>query len=180
MSYKPERKYILEMKNVTPNYVYGYGGLWFSNSSSGTPKYVETIGSFEILRNDFTIDTSSNNEVYWHIAESGTFLVKWNAIIEVTQTPADDDIYVMGYGSAGSPYTPTMHNASIRTRTDVYRSVSNHSISGTAYQSVELSWVHTSSGGSAAGNMHALANFVTLTSALVNEYIYQRIEITKL
>ena len=178
MSYKPEKKYVMEMKNVTPNYPFGYGGYWFSNSSSGTPTYVETIGSFDILRNDFTIDTSSSSESQWHITESGTFLVKWSAVIEVTQTPADDDIYVFGSGSAGSPYTPAM-SGGVRLRTDVYRSVSNYSISGTAYQSVEQSWVHTSSGGS-GGNMYAYADKVTNTQALVDEFIYQRIEITKL
>jgi len=178
MSYKPEKKYVLEMKNVTPNYVFGYGGYWFSNSSSGTPRYVETIGSFDILRNDFIIDTSSSSESQWYITESGTFLVKWSAVIEVTQTPADDDIYVFGSGSAGSPYTPAMDNG-VRLRTDVYRSITNYSISGTAYQSVEQSWVHTSSGGS-GGNMHAYADWVSNTQALVDEYLYQRIEITKL
>ena len=178
MSYKPEKKHVLEMKNVTPNQVFGYGGLWFSDSSSGTAQSIETIGSFDILRNDFTIDTSSSSESQWHITESGTFLVRWNAVIEVTQTPADDDIYVFGFGSAGSPYTPSM-NGGVRDRTDVYRSVSNYSISGTAYQSVEQSWVHTSSGGS-GGNMFAYADKVTNTQALVDEYIYQRIEITKL
>lgn len=163
------------MKNVNPNTVWGYGGLWFSNNSAGTPAYAEIIGSFEILRNDFTINTSSASASQWYITESGTFSVKWTAIAQVSQTPADTDIWVIG---SNGPYTPTM-NGGTRLRTDVYRQKSNYSLSGVAYHSVEQSWVHTSNGG-AAGNMHGYAREVTNTQALIQNWIYQRIEITKL
>lgn len=198
MSYKPERKYIIEIKDVTPNSVDARGGWWFSDSSSGTPatggsSLPETIGSFEIIQNDFTIDTSASYAGNWYIPEAGTFSVRVKAVMIVNQTPSAEKIYI-GCGGSGSntPYSLNrnrdIHSIGTRLHVDYFRNEHTYSMSYnpdntgnllTTFHTIEHSWIHESTGGQ-GGNMYLVAERISSSTALVEEILYQRIEITKL
>lgn len=189
MTYKPERKYIVEMKDVTANQVYGRGGYWFSNSSSGTASGSETIGSFEILRNDFAINTSSSTAGKWYIPEAGRFKIKVQAIMIVNQTPEADDIFIRGYNGTNNPYTPSrIHNVGTGGDIEYFRNDHTYTMGydpdGTGavltdFYSLKHEWIQESTGGE-GGNMFLQAVGPSPFTALVEEFLYQRIEITKL
>jgi hypothetical protein len=193
MSYKPDRKYIVEIKDVTPSSVYGKGGYWFSNSSSGTPVAAETIGSFEIIQNDFAIDTSNNSAGYWFIPEAGTFSIRVKAVMIVNQTPAADDVYITGLNSnTNNPYSRNrnrdIHSIGTRLHVDYFRNDHTYSMAYnpngagevlTTFHSIEHSWIQESTGNQ-GGNMYLFADRIDIYNGIVEEFLYQRIEITKL
>jgi hypothetical protein len=77
MSYKPERKYISEIKGLVNTSWTETGGRWFDGVE---PAGSHTATSFEILRNDFILLGSGNN---LRLSEAGTYYIKYEAIFDL-------------------------------------------------------------------------------------------------
>ena len=180
MSYKPERKYIAEIKGLTNTAWYETGGRWFDGVE---PNGLHTASSFEILRNDFTLIGSATN---LRLSEAGTYRIEYQCILDLNDTTNPTALRIRTWaGTSGNGYTPTITNAAqryLQTYTGMTRRYTDTTVNGatcrTASMDVIVDYDPT------VGNYNQLGAdyFITTPSyhSAVDEWIYQRIEITKL
>ena len=202
MSYKPERKYIAEIKGLTNSLYYQTGGNWFH----GYEPYEQTPGgvaeqpdSFEILRNDFVINFENPAGSAWKysgsLSEAGTYRFKYDAIIDVADTTEFEKFCIRvfhsgantdGYSPSpgGEPIGSSPYNGAtvFSIREDVVRRYTDVTINGNACRFVTLEFILYYDS-TVQGFNGLFATWFTNTSSPikhVDEWIYQRIEITKL
>jgi hypothetical protein len=197
VSYKPERKYIAEIKGLTNSLYFQTGGNWFH----GYEPYEQTPGgvaeqpdSFEILRNDFVINFDNPAGSSWKysgkLSESGTYHFKYDAIIDAADTTEFEKFCIRVFSSS-TAYTPSpgepignspYNNATaFSLREDIIRKYTDVTVNGNdcRYVTLEFTLDYDST---ATGLKHGLFAMWTSNSSTkhVTEWIHQRIEITKL
>ena len=201
MSYKPERKYIAEIKGLTNSLYYQTGGNWFHGYEiyERTPGGVaEQPDSFEILRNDFVINFENPAGSAWKysgsLSESGTYHFKYDAILHVADTTEFEKFCIRRFGnpainvtdgytpSPGEPIGNSPYNGAspFALRTDVIRRYTDTTINGNNYRNVNLEFI-LDYDSTVLGYNGLFAMWTSNTNTKhVTEWIYQRIEITKI
>lgn len=197
MSYKPERKYIAEIKGLTNSYYYQTGGNWFHgyepNEISG-----DQPSSFEILRNDFVINFENPAGSAWKysgsLSESGTYHFKYDAIVDVADTTEFEKFCIRVYhsGSNTDGYTPSpgvqissspYNGASaFSIREDVIRKYTDVTVNGNPCRYITLEFIldYDSTVQGFNGLFALWTSHYSTATKHVDEWIYQRIEVTKL
>jgi hypothetical protein len=180
VSYKPERKFISEIKGLVNTEWYESGGRWFDGVE---PNAVHTATSFEILRNDFTLIGSGYN---LRLSEAGTYRIQYQCILDLNDTtnPAALRIRTWG-GTSSNGYTPTISNGYqyyLQTYTGMTRAYTDTTVNGVTCRSASLDV--TVDYDPTVGSSNQLgADYLIQTPSYhsaVDEWIYQRIEVTKL
>jgi len=197
MSYKPQRKYIAEIKGLTNTYWFQTGGNWFhgyepSEISGDQPS------SYEILRNDFVINFENPAGSAWKysgsLSESGTYYFKYNAILDVADTTEFEKFCIRRFGnpaigvtdgytpSPGEPIGNSPYNnaTAFALRTDVVRRHTDMTINGNDCRNVNLEFI-LDYDSTVRGYNGLFSMWASSTGTKhITEWIYQRIEITKL
>jgi hypothetical protein len=174
MSYKPERKYISEIKGLVNTSWTETGGRWFDGVE---PAGSHTATSFEILRNDFTLLGSGNN---LRLSEAGTYHIKYEAILDLNDTTSPQSMVFAHPGSAGG-WTPNMQfisNSGPIGYTNLRREFTDITINSVDCRSVSLEL--TLDFDPSTGNSNQIYARYYSNKNHVDEWIYQRIEITKI
>lgn len=180
MSYKPERKYIAEIRGLLNTSWSETGGRWFDGIE---PNGVHTATSFEILRNDFTLVDAGYN---LRLSEAGTYRIQYTCILDLNDTTSPTALRIRTWGgSADSGYTPVITNAAaqyLQTYTGMTRTYTDTTVSGVTCRTAAMDLVVDYD--PTVGNYNQLGAdyFIPTPSyhSAVDEWIYQRIEITKL
>lgn len=187
MSYKPERKYIAEIKGLTNTYWFQTGANWF-NGYEPTEISGDQPSSFEILRNDFVITFENPAGSAWKysgsLSESGIYYFKYNAIIDVADNTESNRLGVRVFhsGSNTDGYTPSPASdyTTFAAREDVIRQYVDTTIGNNDCRSVHMEFT-LEYDSTVQGFNGLFAQWTSGTNTKhVTEWIYQRIEIIKL
>ena len=174
MSYKPERKYIAEIKGLVNTSWLETGGGWLDGlERSGT----NTATSFEILRNDFELSGSGDN---LRINEAGTYHIKYEAILDLNDNTGPQYM-VFATPSSSAGWTPSIEKTTLGglvTSTSLRREFSDTTVNSTSCRTITLEI--TLDFDPATGNDNQIFARYYSNKNHVDEWIYQRIEITKL
>jgi hypothetical protein len=179
VSYKPERKYIAEIKGLVNTESYETGGRWFDGLE---PNGVHTATSFAILRNDFTLIGSGYN---LRLSESGKYHIHYQCIMDLNDTTNPNALRIRTWGgSADSGYTPVVTNDAtkyLQTYTGMTRMYTDTTVNGVTCRAADMEltvdYDPTVGGYNQLGVDYYISN---PSHSAVDEWIYQRIEITKL
>lgn len=180
MSYKPERKFISEIKGLTNTEWYETGGRWFDGVE---PNGLHTASSFEILRNDFTLIGSAAN---LRLSEAGTYRIQYQCILDLNDTTSPTALRIRTWGgTSGNGYTPTISNGAqyyLQTYTGMTRTYTDLTVDGVTCRTASMDVIVDYDPTVGSYNHLGTDYFIPTPSyhSAVDEWIYQRIEITKL
>ena len=175
MSYKPERKYIAEIKGMTCSTTPTDTGGSFFDGTDGS----QTATSFEILRDDFGIVGTGTNK---RLPEAGTYHLIYTAVMDLAYTTYPDMMYIHCASSSHGYTNPGLNpgvSSELRDNTGAGRKYTDATINGTTCRSLKFYFNFDYDPNTGSDNS-LYFNYGYLFSNHVNEYIYQRIEITKL
>lgn len=174
MSHRPQKKFISEIRGLVNTSWLENGGRWLDGiERQGS----QTATSFEILRNDFELIGSGDN---LRFNEAGKYHIKYEAILDLNDTTSPQSmIFASVSGSSGwSPSIAFITNGGLITDTDLKREFTDIIVNSVDCRSVRLEF--TLDFDPTIGNDNQIYARYYSNKNHVDEWIYQRIEITKL